>query len=233
MAAPESAAPGGRIDLKSRLLACRREKTTVLLGLAVGICIPYFVLQRVSGVSPFEVPMTDADWEIPFGPDWIIVYLSIALLVPLGPLLARSREPLERYATGLAILCAVCFALFWLFPVEGPRPDEMPAQPIYQLLVSWDRPTNSLPSLHAGLVVYSLLFIDRVVTRELGHRRRMLWNALGWSWGALILYSTLATKQHWFLDLPAGMGVAAAAHWIAWRSADSGAGDPRVPLATG
>ena len=36
-------------------------------------------------------------------------------------------------------------------------------------------------------------------------------------WGGLIVYSTLATKQHWLLDLPPGMAIAWAAHRLAWR----------------
>ena len=48
------------------------------------------------------------------------------MLVPLAPLLARSRADLSRYASGLTLLCVPSFALFALFPVEGPRPELAP-----------------------------------------------------------------------------------------------------------
>ena len=46
--------------------------------------------------------------------------------------------------------------------MAGPRPEVLPDHDFYELLVAYDRPLNSMPSLHAGLVVYSLLFANRV-----------------------------------------------------------------------
>jgi membrane-associated phospholipid phosphatase len=88
---------------------------------------------------------------------------------------------------------------------------------LYALIVGVDRPSNSLPSLHAGLALYSLLFAWRVGAGELSCRTRLLCGLAGALWGSLILYSTLATKQHWVVDLPAGMLLALAAHALAWR----------------
>jgi len=39
-------------------------------------------------------------------------------------------------------------------------------------------------------------------------------------WGALILYGTLATKQHWIADLPPAFVLAWVAHRWAWRAAE-------------
>jgi membrane-associated phospholipid phosphatase len=207
-----------------------REKVAVLLGLAVGICVPYFTLQRLDVFPLRALPVTAVDLWIPFQPAWIWAYLSIALLVPIAPLLATRREQLMRYAKGLALLCLPCFAAFLVFPVEGPRPEVAGADALYELLVSWDRASNSLPSLHAGLVVYSLLFALRVL-RDDGSVRGLSAHAVsGWTWGALILYSTLATKQHWAIDLPAGVLLACAAHALAWRDAQRVPGRDEVAL---
>lgn len=203
----------------ARLTACWREKIAVWLGLAVGICVPYFGLQRVEAFPPWRVPETGLDRAIAFEPDWIWVYVSIALLVPLAPALAREAGALQRYAVGLALLCLPCFVLFWLAPVVGPRPEIAPDHALYGWIVSVDRSTNSLPSLHAGLAVYSLLFIGRVLQDELPRGPWIAWSLMGWIWGAAILYATLATKQHWLVDLPAGMALAWGAHWLAWRGA--------------
>jgi len=191
-----------------------REKVAVLLGLAVGICVPYFTLQRLDVFPLRALPVTAVDLWIPFQPAWIWAYLSIALLVPIAPLLATRREQLMRYAKGLALLCLPCFAAFLVFPVEGPRPEVAGADALYELLVSWD----------------SLLFALRVL-RDDGSVRGLSAHAVsGWTWGALILYSTLATKQHWAIDLPAGVLLACAAHALAWRDAQRVPGRDEVAL---
>lgn len=202
----------------ARLTACWRQKIAVWLGLAVGICVPYFSLQQARVFPLLQVPETGLDRAIAFQPDWIWLYSSLALLVPLAPALAPDTDALRRYAIGLTLLCVPCFVLFFVFPVEGPRPASAPDHALYAWMVSVDRSTNSLPSLHAGLAVYSLLFIARVLWHERPLRTRIVWDVLGWMWGAAILYSTLATKQHWAVDLPTGMAIAWGAHWLAWRS---------------
>ena len=212
------------VDLESAGLADRLSrhlptKLGVWIGLAAGICVPYFSLQRFHLSAIRSVPVTFVDQAIGLGPAFLWPYLSIALLVPLAPLLARTREELSRYSRGLALLCIPCFAIFALFPVEGPRPALPPEQPLYRWLLSVDRPGNSLPSLHAGLTIYSLLFAWRVLRDDLAGRNRAVVWALGFGWGALILFSTLATKQHWLADLPPGALLAWAAYRISWRDA--------------
>lgn len=215
----------------SRLRAQLGSKIAVLLGLSVGICVPYFTLQRIDLFRPRLLPMTALDHWIAFDPGWLWTYLSVGLLVPLAPLLATRRDELARYARGLAALCLTCFAAFLFFPVEGPRPAIAPDHGAYQLLVSYDRPANSFPSLHAGLAAYSLLFAFRVLRGDLPRPPRLAFGSAGSLWVALILYSTLATRQHWAIDLPAGVLVAIAAHTWAWRSADGALRHGELPLA--
>jgi len=204
-------------SLGARLRAHLAVKVAVWLGLAVGICVPYFGLQHVDGPPPHALPSTFLDQAVPFSAGWIYAYVSLGLLVPLGPLVASTRADLARYAVGLALLCIPCFLIFFLFPILGPRPQVDATSSLYAAIVLLDRPTNSMPSLHAGLTAYSLLFIDRVLGRSLDTGARRALFAIGTIWGAVILYSTLATKQHWLLDLPAGVAIAGLAHWIVWR----------------
>jgi membrane-associated phospholipid phosphatase len=175
-------------------------------------------------------PVLAIDGWIAFDPRWIWAYLSIAPLVALAPLLATRREDLDRYAKGLTLLCLACFAAFLFFPVRGPRPEQIAgSHAMYELLVSYDRPSNSLPSLHAGLTAYSLLFGYRVLRDDLGRLARAAVGVAGTLWGALILYSTIATRQHWAVDLPAGVFLAGAAHAWAWWAAQRVPGREDVP----
>jgi len=213
-----SADPSERRGLRARLRASIPEKIVVLLGLSIGICVPYFLLQRADAFPLYAPPVTRLDRWIGFEPGWVWPYQSVALLVPLAVLLANRRDQLMRYAKGLALLCVPCFAAFLLFPVEGPRPEIVPDHSVYRLLVSYDGAANSLPSLHAGLALYSVLFGYRVLRDDLFRRERAACLLVGSIWVAVILYSTLATKQHWAADLPLGLLIAYCAHGIAWRS---------------
>jgi hypothetical protein len=68
--------------LAARVRAQLPLKVAVCLGLAVGICVPYFLLQNHSVLPPRTVPLTALDGWIGFGPDWVWAYESIAVLVP-------------------------------------------------------------------------------------------------------------------------------------------------------
>jgi len=227
------AEPAAGSPSMDRLVSCWPLKVTVWLGLAFGICVPYFTLQRL-GLEPGPTPpVLTIEEAIPFAPGWIWAYVSLAVLVPLAPSLATNREQLLRYARGLALLCGTCFVVFFLLPVAGPRPESMPEHALYGFIVSVDRPSNSLPSLHAGLTVYSLLFIWRVLRPDLGGRGRAILVIAAAIWASLIFYSTLATKQHWLLDLPAGALIAWVAHRWASRGVDRHRGAEERELAEG
>jgi len=204
-------------------------KVAVCLGLTAGICVPYFGLQRLALFAPRTLPATSLDSWIAFDPTWVMAYESIALLVPLAVWLATRRDELQRYARGLALLCGVSFAFFLLLPVVGPRPELLPQDDMYRALVELDAASNAFPSLHAGLTLYSLLFGYQVLHRALSRGGRRVYVLVAVAWCGLILFGTLATRQHWALDLPPGLLLGWIAHRWAWRGAQA----PRVSAAPG
>src|SRR5262245_56595936 len=102
------------LKLWTRLRAELPAKLAVWLGLAVGICVPYFTLQRLALLPARTPPPSALDRWIAFDPGWIWAYLSLALLVLLAPALATRRDELRRYARGLCWLCLPCIAVFLL-----------------------------------------------------------------------------------------------------------------------
>jgi hypothetical protein len=213
--------------LRERLRAAAAAKAAMLLAMALGIVVPYFALQRFRPFPPRAPLVTPLDAWIPFAPGWAAVYLSVCLLVPLFPLLARERHEVWRYGRGIAFLCVPCFTCFLLAPVPGPRPASPPGDGVYGWLVGVDATWNSFPSLHAGLVVFSFLYGWRLLgARAAGIGRAAL--ALGsLVWAGAILYGTLATKQHWIADLPPAFLLGLLAHRLAWRGSARGpAGAP-------
>lgn len=203
--------------LGDRLRSHLDAKIAMFLLLAVGIVVPYFSLQRWRPFPPRAPIETTLDAWIPFQPAWAPAYLSVCLLVPLFPLLALRREDVWRYLRGIAALCLPCFAFFLFAPMPGPRPELAAVDGAYGWLVGVDATWNAFPSLHAGLVLYSFLYGRRAIGVDLAPRRRHLVGALSALWGALILYGTLATKQHWVADLPPAFVLAWVAHRWAWR----------------
>jgi membrane-associated phospholipid phosphatase len=86
--------------------------------------------------------------------------------------------------------------------------------PSMAFLKSADAAGNACPSLHVAFAVFSACWFGRLL-RQLGAGRiARIGNVL---WCAGILYSTVATRQHVFLDVVAGAAlgalVAVASQW--------------------
>jgi membrane-associated phospholipid phosphatase len=200
-----------------RLGAELAAKLRLFAGLTVGICVPYFSLQRLVLGAPFVPPASALDAAIPFSPGWVWAYASLFALVPLSALLSRTRADVTAFARALVWLCVPSFAVFALFPSSGPRPAEAHAAGELAWLVAVDTPRNAFPSLHAGLTVLCLLHARRVCGASFPRGARALWDLASLGWGAAIAYGALASKQHWASDLLAGGALGALASWWAAR----------------
>jgi membrane-associated phospholipid phosphatase len=222
----------------SRVLAQWRLKALLTAGLLLGYCVPYFVLQRVTFFPVRTFAPSPLDRAVAFAPAWVFAYQSLYLFMPIMPWLAASRDQLARYARGLVAMSLAAFLVFILYPVAGPRPQDLSASSdvntAFRLLLRVDTPLNSFPSMHAGMTAYSLLF-GLALLRGAPWPARAAYGVAAGAWGLAILYSTLATKQHFAIDLPAGILFACAAHAWAWhgaairpRAANAGKGDSDV-----
>lgn len=192
----------------------RHLKLELYLALSIAFCVVYFSLQRFPLFPTQPLPLTSLDRAIGFHPEWIYVYQSVYLLVPLFPFLARTREQLMQYTLGFGLLCGISFLIFALVPIVCPRPDDETHVAMFRLMLSYDGKINTIPSLHVGLSVYSVLFGYQLSQAARG-LRLMVW--IGVAWTALIAYAALATKQHYAVDVPPGVVLAWVAHRIAAR----------------
>jgi hypothetical protein len=215
---PAPAHPG----LFARIRANFGWKVLLFLTLSPAFTLFYYVPQWIPIFAPSTIPLTPLDERIPFRPWWIWPYMSMYVMLPLTPMLATRARDLWRYTVGMTIMFVTCCVFFFLWPVAYPRPrliDPAAASGFYKLVTSIDQPINSLPSLHAGLTAYTMFFAARAL-RDLPRRTFIAIQIIGWIWAAVILYGTLATKQHYLIDLPPGILIAWIAHWLAWRKAD-------------
>lgn len=191
----------------SERLACHwRTKAWITVALPVYFALFYFGVQRVSLFEIGIVSSTIFDELTPFDPRWTVVYQSLYLCLPL-PWLCRSARELRRYVVGFFLLTAPAFFVFFVFPTSGPRPAAMPDHFLYQTVVAYDRNVNAFPSLHVALTVYTLCLAFRLRPRRAVKAVMILWTSL-------VVYSTMATKQHWMADVVAGVALALAADYF-------------------
>lgn len=203
---------GPDIQLLRRLPVHWPAKLLLGAGLTIVFCAGYFAIQYYPLRPPVRLSLTRVDQAIPFSPRWVWAYQSIYLLLPVA-WLCETVDQLRRYAIGFAILMLVGFTCFLFWPVAGPRPQAILTDPLYRTLVRYDRPLNSFPSLHMALAAYSACVAVAITS---GALRRWLMILLP-LWVALIGYSTLATKQHYWVDLPPGIALGWLAQYFAWR----------------
>lgn len=199
--------------LPSRLFACWQLKLQMSIGLPIFFCLGYFSLQRFPLREATFLSLSALDRAIPFAPEWFYAYQSLYLFLPIAPLLTSSRALLVRYVRGFVLLCLASFAVFLLFPVAAPRPQGPSGVAAFDAWMRIEGLLNAFPSLHAGLLALGLLYAREVFWEALAPGARRAGVAIALLWAALILYATLATKQHYAVDLLAGTLFGA----VAWR----------------
>ena len=209
----ESFAEFGRIA-GIRFTALPRQKLVAAMLCNFLFWSAYLLLSRDAVSSIHHFQLTSLDGWAGYRPGvWGYVYESNFLLVGLCGWLVCSREELWRYVYGFALLSLASFTVFLLFPVASPRPAQSLDTSRFLLFITRvDGPLNAFPSLHASSLVYALLFARRAFGRTLP----ISVAGFGLVWAALILFATLATKQHYAIDLAAGVFLGAVSDSLAW-----------------
>jgi membrane-associated phospholipid phosphatase len=195
--------------LTGRLKSGLPLKLILLVALNPLVYVPYLFLQRHPFFPPTGMSASFLDRLVPFSDLAVWPYLSIYLLMPVGPFLMGRRNQILRYAAGIVLISFFADIIFLLRPTLSPRPVVAGTSAAYQMLTAIDNSFHAFPSLHAAFAVYSALCAG-LVLRELGSRRILRFGI--WIWALMILYATLATKQHVLVDIIAGSGLGLAAH---------------------
>ena len=216
-----SSDPGGRASwrefvstIPARTRAQWRFKVLLSVALSVLFCVPYLLIGHHPLMPVHMLPLSWVDRVIGFHPQqWVWIYQSNYLLFNVVPWLTEQREHLRRYVIGFATLSLISFTIYIVYPIQAPKPQVPNPTGMYWLLLQYDAPLNSLPSLHAGFLIYTLAYGRRILADRIPAGLRSLCVL----WGGLILYGTLATKEHYFVDIVSGAALALFVHWIAWR----------------
>ena len=159
-------------------------------------------------------PSVWLDGVIPLHPVWAFVYGALYLCLIVLPVLAiREHAHIRRTVSAYLFIWVTAYICFVVYPTAAPRPPTLHALTFgnwgLRLLYSADPPFNCFPSLHVAHSFVSALACYRL-SRPLG---------LACSVAALMVaLSTLFTKQHYVLDVVAGIGLALVAYSLfLWR----------------
>jgi membrane-associated phospholipid phosphatase len=160
------------------------------------------------------VPELALDRALPLVPSWAIVYGALYLFLILLPIFViRQQEFIRRTVHAYLLIWITAYVFFFVvYPTAAPRPDKVTGEGFamwgLRALYSADPPHNCFPSLHVAHSVVSALACSRV------HRRLGIIAILA---AMLVAASTLFTKQHYVLDVVAGVVLALAAYSIFLR----------------
>jgi membrane-associated phospholipid phosphatase len=161
----------------------------------------FWVLQHPLG-TPFMMPALAVDDWVPFMPGAFYAYISLWVYVSLPPALMPDLRELIRYGLWVGALCVFCLVLFWVAPTQTPMTDiDWSQHPQLAFLKGLDASGNACPSLHVGSAVFSALWLQRVFVRTGAPR---VLRGLSVLHCVVIVWSTMAIRQHVFLDVLAG-----------------------------
>jgi membrane-associated phospholipid phosphatase len=149
------------------------------------------------------MPITLVDRLVEFNPWALPAYLSLWLYVSLPPLLMHTKKEIFQYGLEIGCLCLVALAIFYYWPSAVPAANiDWSKYPGVGFLKGMDAAGNACPSLHVSTAVFSAFWLHwHLQSVGLGRGYRLL----SACWCGLIIYSTMATKQHVLVDVTAGI----------------------------
>lgn len=172
------------------------------------IFIGHSVAQRT-----LHVPALALDRALPLQPAWSIVYGALYLfLIVLPVFVVREPEHIRRTVLTYLSVWTVAYICFLIYPTVAPRPETITGDGFgawgLRILYDADPPYNCFPSLHVAHSFVSALTCH-VVHRRVG--------VFAIACASLVAISTLFTKQHYVLDVVAGVLLAGVAYAIFLR----------------
>ena len=182
--------------------------------IALMALVPFylFIAHDVSRGAPHR-PELWLDRILPLQPAWALVYGPLYLfLIVLPVFVVREQDHIRRTFLAYLAVWITAYVCFWIYPTIAPRPDQVIGKGFaswgLQFLYDADPPYNCFPSLHVAHSFVSALTCYAV------HRRVGIFATVA---AAIVALSTLFTKQHYVLDVIAGVSLACIAYMIFLR----------------
>jgi membrane-associated phospholipid phosphatase len=190
-------------DCKTRLMHQWLFKASGTVLFMVVFFYSYFALLRSPAYPPTTMPLTQVDDWVAFWPPAFYIYASLWLYTALVPALQPSLLRLVAYGCGIGMVCLTGLVLFLFFPSTVPYVSaDWFQDPSLSILRKLDMAGNACPSLHVATALFSALNLRRLL-QSMGCPPWI--HIVNWLWCVLIVYSTMAIKQHVMWDVVAGI----------------------------
>ncbi|HEX6899786.1 MAG TPA: phosphatase PAP2 family protein [Thermoanaerobaculia bacterium] len=192
----------------------RPYPVTLSMVVLVSLVPFYIVIAELMPGRTLHVPELALDRVFPLRPAWALVYGSLYLFMILLPVLVvRQQEQIRRTVLAYLMVWMTAYVCFLAYPTMAPRPVEVVGEGFavwgLRFLYSADPPYNCFPSLHVAHSFVSALTCYRI------HRGVGIATVLC---ALLVGVSTLFTKQHYILDVIAGIFLACVAYSVFLRN---------------
>lgn len=165
----------------------------------------YFYLMKHPQFPVNTIPWTPLDHLIEFQPWSIVPYASLWLYISLVPALLLLRHELAPYLSSVLLLSLIGFAIFLFWPTTIEQPNlDWGLYPVVAFLKTMDSSGNACPSMHVAFSVLTALWLFRLLKRMSAPTTL---HGVNVGWCLLILWSTLALKQHLAIDVAGGVAL--------------------------
>ena len=179
--------------------------------------IGYFHVLRHPVRPVTEMPLTPLDQWVTFEPLALVAYVSLWVYVGIPAGLLPSLRQLVVYGLWVGALCTTGLVVFYAFPTAVPQPFlpvDVALYPGFALLQGVEAAGTACPALHVAPALFSACWLDRLLRQYAAPWQPRALNAL---WVVLIIYSTMAIKQHVALDVAGGALLALLFVWPSMR----------------
>lgn len=195
----------------------RPYRVTIPMVVLVSLVPLYVFIGDAMSSRPVHRPELALDRALPVVPAWSLVYGALYLfLIVLPVFVVREPELVRRTVAAYLTIWITSYVVFWFYPTAAPRPQTVSGSGFavwgLRFLYGADPPFNCFPSLHVAHSFVSA-FACRRVHRGVGNAAVVC--------AALVGLSTLYTKQHYVLDVAAGLALASIAAAIFLRRGEA------------
>ena len=191
--------------------------TVPMVGLMALVPVYLIIAHQVRG-HRLHAPALALDRWFPLSPAWALVYGALYLFLILLPVFViREVVHIRRLFLAYLMVWLAAYACFLAYPTVAPRPTQVIGDGFaiwgLRFLYAADPPYNCFPSIHVAHSFVSA-FACYPLHRGLG--------VFATCCAVLVGVSTLFTKQHYVLDVIAGVCLATVAAGLFLRRAARG-----------
>lgn len=180
------------------------RKDLVLSMSSLSMFILYFFSNTAHNGIMYDLTI-DLDHAIPLIPMFIVPYFSYFVFIPttIYVTMQKSLKYLRFFLFTILGMMLFSHACFWFFPTHLTIRPEITSNDFFsqltKLLYSFDNPYAACPSVHVNMSTLCAL-----IWRKIKHplATPMIF------WAIIVIFSTVLLKQHFVLDVVAGIASA-------------------------